>query len=106
MHAEHYDIVIMDIRMPDMDGVQFIRRLALENLTPMLAISSSCSRRIMNSVSLMAKEIGLFVLDAFSKPFDPSYAQTIISKLRHRVATQTSSPALRFGQPWCSTKRP
>lgn len=99
MHAEHFEIVIMDIRMPDMDGLQFISRLASENLTPMLAISSSCSRRIMNSVSLMAKEVGLFVLDAFSKPFDPCYAHKIIGKLRHRVATQTSSPDLRFGQP-------
>lgn len=98
MHLEHFDIVIMDIRMPDMDGVQFIIRLAIENLTPMLAISSSCSRRIMNSVTLMAKEVGLFVLDAFSKPFEACYLHSIISKLHHRVATQALSPDLHFGQ--------
>lgn len=88
MHADPYEIVIMDIKMHDMDGVQFISQLARGNLSPMLAISSSCSRRIMNSVSLMAKEVGLVVLDAFSKPFDPSYAQSIIKKLRHRVANE------------------
>lgn len=99
MHAEHFDIVIMDIRMPDMDGVQFISRLASENLTPMLAICSSCSRRIMNSVSLMAKEVGLFVLDAFSKPFAPDDAQTIINKLRRKVATDLPYPDVRFTPP-------
>jgi len=99
LHADRHEIVIMDIKMPDMDGVQFISRLASENLTPMLAISSSCSRRIMNSVSLMAKEVGLFVLDAFSKPFDPSYAQTIISKLRQQVAVESPHLDLHFDQP-------
>ncbi|WLW63584.1 EAL domain-containing response regulator [Achromobacter aegrifaciens] len=88
MHANRYEIVLMDIKMHDLDGVQFISRLAKENLSPMLAICSSCSRRIITSVSLMAKEVGLVVLDAFSKPFDPSNAQTLISKLRHRAAEE------------------
>lgn len=91
MHTEHFDIVIMDIMMPDMDGVQFISRLVMHKLTPMLALSSACSRRIMNSVSLMAKEVGLFVLDAFSKPFAYSDALAIIKKLNRSSLTNSSS---------------
>ncbi|MDT4819345.1 Chemotaxis response regulator protein-glutamate methylesterase [compost metagenome] len=63
-----YNLVVMDVNMPVMDGAQFIHELARQDLTPMLAIVTGCSRRMANSISLMAKERGLAVLGAFVKP--------------------------------------
>ncbi|EHK65432.1 EAL domain-containing response regulator [Achromobacter arsenitoxydans] len=77
-----YHLVLMDLNMAGMDGVQFIDRLARLRHNPMLAIVSACPRRIMNSVALMAKEKGLAVLGAFSKPLTADHARQLASQLR------------------------
>lgn len=70
-----YQLVLMDLNMPGMDGVQFIHELARLQCNPMLAITTACSRRIMNSVSLMAKEKGLSVIAAYTKPVTREHAR-------------------------------
>ena len=77
-------LVIADINMPDMDGVQFIKAMARERFTPMLAIMSICSRRIMNSIALMAEEMGISVAGIIPKPFDLKHAQLIFQTLTPR----------------------
>lgn len=69
-----YHLVLIDLNMAGMDGVQFIDRLAGQPRPPRLAIVSGCSRRIINSVALMASEKGLAVLGSFSKPFTLQHA--------------------------------
>lgn len=77
LHQQAYDLVLVDLHMPEMDGVQFIDALSGMPRAPILAIVSSCSRRLMNSVGLMAKEKGLAVLGTFPKPLDASHVQQI-----------------------------
>ena len=79
-HAYH--LILMDLSMPGMDGVQLISELAQLRLNPMLAITTACSRRIMNSVSLMAKEKGLAVIGAYTKPLTREHAQGLAQHLR------------------------
>ncbi len=78
-----FHLVITDLKMPDMDGLQFINELGRRNMHPMLALSTSCSRRLMSSVSLMAKESGLSVIGMFQKPFNIAHVQTIVNQLTH-----------------------
>lgn len=54
--------------MPGMDGAQFIHELACRGLNPILAIVTGCSRRMSNSIGLMAKERGFAVMASFIKP--------------------------------------
>lgn len=81
MRAHKFQLVITDLKMPDMDGLQFINELRRRDLQPMLAISTSFSRRLMNSVSLMAKESGLSVIGMFQKPFNMEHVQTLVKQL-------------------------
>ncbi|AVJ28118.1 EAL domain-containing protein [Achromobacter spanius] len=94
---QSYHLVLIDLNMAGMDGVQFIDRLARQQRPPMLAIVSACLRRIINSVAMMAREKGLAVLGSFSKPFTSHHASQLASLLCRdqpappRVRRQTSA---------------
>lgn len=93
--SHSYQLILMELNMPSMDGVQFIHELARLHLSPMLAITTACSRRIMNSVSLMAKEKGLAVIGAYTKPVTRDNAQALANRLRLEKPDQTTlAPAL------------
>lgn len=68
IRKEGHQLVLMDVDMPGMDGAQFIHELACRGLNPILAIVTGCSRRMSNSIGLMAKERGFAVLGTFIKP--------------------------------------
>src|SRR5256885_4501507 len=62
----------------------------------MLVISSSCSRRLMNSVSLMAKESGFSVIGMFQKPFGADHVQVLASQLRSlRAYERKGAPGIK-----------
>lgn len=63
-----FDLVLTDLVMPGMDGVQFIQQLASRTLKPVLAIMSSASQRMIISASLVAQSLGLKVIGQLSKP--------------------------------------
>jgi EAL domain-containing protein (putative c-di-GMP-specific phosphodiesterase class I) len=59
----------------------------------MLAIVTGCSRRMANSISLMAKEKGLAVVGAFVKPVSPEQMDRLAAGLlRKRSADPPSAP--------------
>ncbi|WP_434643828.1 EAL domain-containing response regulator [Achromobacter piechaudii] len=90
--SHSYQLVLMDLNLPGMDGVQFIHELARMQCHPMLAITTACSRRIMNSVSLMAKEKGLSVIAAHTKPMTREHALDLAKRLRSQVGDHAPPP--------------
>ena len=63
-----YDLVVTDLFMPKMDGVQLIQSIARLGNAPALALMSVASRRMLVSAGLVAKNLGLEVLGLISKP--------------------------------------
>lgn len=88
IRAEGYHLVLMDISMPGMDGVQFIHELARLNLRPILAVATACSRRMANSVGLMAKENGFSMLGTFVKPVTGEQIAGLAERLQRRLAPE------------------
>jgi EAL domain-containing protein (putative c-di-GMP-specific phosphodiesterase class I)/FixJ family two-component response regulator len=66
------DLVICDLDMPKMDGMEFIRRLADIAPSPALIINSSHKAEILESVGRMGTAYGLRVLGSLEKPFTRS----------------------------------
>ncbi|WP_323016900.1 EAL domain-containing response regulator [Castellaniella sp.] len=92
LRGQPHQIVILDLDMPDTDGVQFIDQLSGSGLNPVLAIASSHSRPILQSVDRMARERGFAVIGHFSKPFSPEQASHLRRYCLSLNGAQAASP--------------
>src|SRR5215470_4005286 len=59
---DNVDVVLCDLDMPGMDGVEFIRRVAEERLAPANVIVSALEASIVDSVERMSRAHGHVVL--------------------------------------------
>ncbi|MDR2391984.1 MAG: sigma-54 dependent transcriptional regulator [Planctomycetota bacterium] len=63
--AHHYDLVIHDIRMPGMDGLELLRRLTTANATVPVVVMTAFSTW---NIAMEAMRLGAY--DYIKKPFD------------------------------------
>jgi EAL domain-containing protein (putative c-di-GMP-specific phosphodiesterase class I) len=66
--SEPPDVIICDLEMPGMDGVEFIRHVAQRGLASGVVIASGLDRRVLNAVQSVSEGYGLQVLGAVEKP--------------------------------------
>ena len=66
--AEPLDAVICDLRMPQVDGVTFIRRLAEAQYRGAVIVVSVAEVRLRQSVERLARSLGLQVIASLAKP--------------------------------------
>lgn len=64
------DVVIVDLEMPEMDGVQLINCIASESLCSAVIIVSAKPPSLIASVAVMAESQGMKVLGSLQKPLD------------------------------------
>ena len=62
------DVVIVDLDMPGMDGIQFIGHVAQKKLARAVVVASALDPALLNTVQTMARAYGLRVLGCLEKP--------------------------------------
>jgi EAL domain-containing protein (putative c-di-GMP-specific phosphodiesterase class I)/DNA-binding SARP family transcriptional activator len=62
------DVIVCDIDMPGMDGVEFIRHVAARELAGAVVIASALDTKVVQAVRSVSEGYGLQVLGAVAKP--------------------------------------
>jgi len=78
------DIVLLDLKMPDMDGVQVLKELAHINNNCSLLIMSGCDEGVLHSSMQLAKEYGLNIIAYLTKPIKFPYLINVLVNLKEK----------------------
>jgi EAL domain-containing protein (putative c-di-GMP-specific phosphodiesterase class I)/CheY-like chemotaxis protein len=83
-HEVGIDVVISDLDMPGIDGMEFLRLLSDERPGIAVLVVSGKDEGILRSVDLMAHEYGLTVMGAVPKPMAVAGLRTALARYRPR----------------------
>jgi len=86
------DLVICDIDMPDMDGLEFLRHIGQSHPTMSVAICSAKELPLLNAAHLMAREYGVRLLGMIQKPFTREAIGALLER-RHVTKAPTRRKA-------------
>lgn len=93
LRQQQADVVMIDLEMPVMDGVEFIGHLAREELARSVIILSGQHPSLIASVGVMAEAEGLEVLGCVQKPITEQVLNQCLSHFDSDKKKAASAPA-------------
>ena len=85
------DLVMLDLMMPNIDGVELLRQLAANAKNAKVCLISGSDARVLSSARRLASAHGLDVIDALEKPLSITALNALFSQVKS-AATQSVSP--------------
>jgi DNA-binding response OmpR family regulator len=62
------DVIVLDIVMPDMDGIELIRELARRKVASKIVVMSGYNNDYLRNAQILAQDQGLDIAGTFTKP--------------------------------------
>ena len=86
------DVITLDIEMPRMDGLSFLRRIMAHRPMPVIIVSSITQRG--SAASVEALQVG--AIDVIAKPGGPGSVGEVAEHIKRRIRALRSGPPPRF----------
>ena len=85
--AERPDMVVLDLGMPGMDGVELLRFLADQQYKSPVLIVSGFDRRVLESAFRLGEALGLNMAGPLEKPVRLERLETMLNELKATLVT-------------------
>jgi len=79
------DVILVDLDMPGMDGIEFIGHVAQRRLARAVALVSALDPALLNTVQMMARAYGLYVLGSIEKPLSLEKLEDLLTRYEEHL---------------------
>ncbi len=102
------DIVLCDLNMPEMDGMEFIRRISETEPGPSIIVVSSLDKALLRSVEKMCLAYGVSLLGTIEKPINQARLRELLTAATRSDAAAVlpiaEAPAFTFDEVVCGIR--
>jgi len=95
IRSQPVDLLFLDLNMPRLDGVEFIRQLVSSGFRGSIVIMSGEGERLVDSVDRLVASADLHSLGSLHKPFSRRHVQQLLSKFSPRPGNGVRNPERR-----------
>jgi EAL domain-containing protein (putative c-di-GMP-specific phosphodiesterase class I) len=93
------DVLVLDLFMPDVDGIELIRFLREKKFEAPVILVSGVDRNVLHSAHELATELGLQVLGSLNKPFRKTELERLLATLSSGTSRVSQAPELDAQSP-------
>ena len=97
------DVVLVDLDLPQMDGIEFIGHVARERLANAVVVLTALDPALLNTVRIMARAAGIRVLGTVEKPLTQAKLSDVIDL--YFIADLMADELLRDLPQWAPPER-